>query len=891
MNKSLTLLIIFLTITFYQLDAQQTTAVDPELVQAELAKQGVSEEEVRAKLEERGIDIDNISPQELLALEPIVEEIIAEIKEEQELRKADTLSLERVPNILYNKDPFGDTMSIDTLEIIEIEEKDSTFIPIYGHDIFKKGNIKTFQSINDAVASDNYVLGQGDKLSVSIFGRSQENASFTLDENGVINPTGMSKINLKGLTLKAAKKLLISRYKQYYNFKQEEFAVTVDQTRMVVVNVYGEVRNSGSFSMSGSNTAINAIVEAGGVKEYGSIRNIKLIRASGDVIQLDLYDWLAGTGEAKDIQLMNNDVVHVPVASNIVSVKGGVNRPMRYEVRNGEKIGDIVRFAGGLSDNGYNKNIQVKRFQNGQLIFEDTYLEDNFSIINGDEILIRTVKEEFKNYVFAEGAFEFGGFYQYEKGMKVSDLVDKAKLSNDAYLDVAFIQKEKPDGTFSYVKVNLNELLKGNQNENILLSDKDKLIVYSQKRFSDELTFSINGAVRVPGEYPFDNSGEINFSDAITIAGDVLPNASEYGFIYRRDPFSNDLVQYYRVDIGEIKNNPTSAQNIALRPLDSIVIYDRERYIDSAMVEITGAVRKPDSYLFDPTLKLKDLILLSGGLKLEASKSKVQVARMILDAGEKVETEVLELTLDDDLLVNGENFELSPYDIITIRSLPEFEFQKKVKIEGEVVYPGEYAIVGNNENISTLINRANGLTSEAFPEGATFYRSEDGVGFIVVQLDEILKNPNHLSNLKLKDGDVISIPKSRDFVTITGETKAIELYPEKILQQGKFNVPYAGAKSARWYVDQYAAGLGENGRSRLITVQQPNGQIKKTVNYLFFKKYPKVEVGSIIKVGKVEEKILLEKEKEKVDWAQVFSQSIAQATSILSLILLLQRID
>ena len=153
-----------------------------------------------------------------------------------------------------------------------------------------------------------------------------------------------------------------------------------------------------------------------------------------------------------------------------------------------------------------------------------------------------------------------------------------------------------------------------------------------------------------------------------------------------------------------------------------------------------------------------------------------------------------------------------------------------------------------------------------------------------------MKSKNSKNNLILKEGDIINIPKQKDYVAIRGLTKAKDIYPDKILQTGQINVPYHGAKNAKWYVDEFAAGVGEGGRNRLITVEHPNGRIEKTEDYLFFKKYPSVQKGSIITVGRLENKREEEKkEREDVNWGKVFGDAIAQATGIITLIFLIER--
>ena len=238
-------------------------------------------------------------------------------------------------------------------------------------------------------------------------------------------------------------------------------------------------------------------------------------------------------------------------------------------------------------------------------------------------------------------------------------------------------------------------------------------------------------------------------------------------------------------------------------------------------------------------------------------------------------------------------FKLEPFDQIVVRSVHQFELQQFVTIEGEVKFPGPYAIIDDNEKLTNLIKRAGGLTEESFPAGATLYREDGGTGFVVLRLDEALKSNNDIHNFILKKGDVITIPKQKDLVTITGATRAIELYPENIVKSGKINVAYHKRKRAKWYVDEYAAGIGENGRSRLITVEYPNGEIKRTKKFLFFKVYPQVTEGSIVKVGVKPPKPpkAAGEKREKIDWGKTLADSLAQATAILSLVLLVQSLN
>jgi hypothetical protein len=296
-------------------------------------------------------------------------------------------------------------------------------------------------------------------------------------------------------------------------------------------------------------------------------------------------------------------------------------------------------------------------------------------------------------------------------------------------------------------------------------------------------------------------------------------------------------------------------------------------------------------------MTLVDVLSLAGGFTFSAASNRIDLFRVEMKDNQATKTIIATVEIDRDLnLINNDNsIELQPFDQIVVREVPEFEFQRNVMIEGEVRYPGPYALTTDNEKLRSVVERAGNLTLEAFPQGATLFRSLDSIGYVVIDLDEAMKNPKSKFNIILKDGDLIQVPKQQDLVRIIGYTNAAQLYPDRILnEQNGIAVPYHARKNARYYIDEFAAGVGPEGDACEITVEHANGQIERTRNYGLFKSYPRVKPGSVIRVGKEVEKKKSSsnnEEKEEVDWGKVFANSVAQATTILSLILLLQRID
>ncbi len=304
-------------------------------------------------------------------------------------------------------------------------------------------------------------------------------------------------------------------------------------------------------------------------------------------------------------------------------------------------------------------------------------------------------------------------------------------------------------------------------------------------------------------------------------------------------------------------------------------------------------MRNPGEYQWAESLKLQDLLTLAGGLRHEAASDRVEVFRVVINQNQPTSVVVGTFSVDSLFnVLNNNVFKLQPFDIVVVRAVPEFGLQKMVTVRGEVRYPGEYALIDRNEQLMSVLQRAGGLTTEAFPPGATLYRGEGQTGYVVLRLDAVLRDPADRHNFVLKAGDVIEIPKTKDLVAIRGATRAFDLYPEKIIgNNGSINVAHRPGKRAGWYVREYAAGFGGHALRKSLTVEEANGRLRRTKHFLVFRIYPRVSKGATINVArKPAEEPRPGVAKKTVDWDIVFAETIAKATSVLTLLVLLQRL-
>jgi hypothetical protein len=225
-----------------------------------------------------------------------------------------------------------------------------------------------------------------------------------------------------------------------------------------------------------------------------------------------------------------------------------------------------------------------------------------------------------------------------------------------------------------------------------------------------------------------------------------------------------------------------------------------------------------------------------------------------------------------------------------VRTAAEFELQRNVIISGEVRYPGQYTLIDKRERVLSLIQRAGGPTYAAFLEGAYMVRKEDNQGRILLNAQKVLEDPNSNYNYILHKGDSIFIPKMKDLVTIKG---AVNYPPIDSGYIDKIAVPFHEGKNALFYVQNYGAGVSryKNGKKNLIYVTYPSGQIRKTKVFLgIFRKYPKVEKGSIVSVEtkKRKKKEASASKGSNFDWQKFWATTMAQVSAALTLYLLMK---
>lgn len=634
---------------------------------------------------------------------------------------------------------------------------------VFGRNIFNTRNLTFEPSVNLATPS-NYRLGPGDEVIIDIWGASQNTIRQQISPEGTINISKIGPVNLSGMTVSAANDYLKAALNKIYNGLNNttdptsDIRLTLGNIRTIQINVMGEVVQPGTYALSSFSTVFHALYRAGGVSDIGSLRNVQLVRNGKNIATIDVYEFIMKGNTQDDIRLQEGDVVIVPAYDVLVKISGKVKRPMRFEMKKGESLSTLITYAGGFDADAYTRSLRVVR-QNGEEYEVNTVKDIDYSIYkmrNGDVVTAEAILNRFTNKLEIRGAVYRPGIYQLSGKLNtIRELVNEAQgLTGDAFLNRAVLYRQREDLTSEVVPVDIRSIMDGTS-PNLALMKNDILYIPS--------------------------------------------------------------------------------------------IHDLE---DRGNVTVHGEVAHPDSYPYADNMTLEDLIIQAGGLREAASTVRIDVSRRIKNPRSTADNDTIgqmySFSLKDGFVIDGQpGFILQPYDQVYVRRSPGYQAQQNVAIEGEILFGGNYAMTSREERLSDLVNKAGGPTSYAYLRGAKLTRvanaSEkkrmsdvvrlmqrqlgeamiDSLGIRVedtftvgIDLEKALSNPKGNADLVLREGDVISIPKNNNTVTINGAV----MVPN--------TVSYIQGKDVDYYLNQ-AGGYSDNAKKSKKFIVYMNGQVTK----------------------------------------------------------------
>lgn len=881
--RALTLSIILIfSVLSKNLYAQVENPKVMDQIRTALTAKGLTEEEVKTRLKAKGMDIDKMTQEELLMNRGAIEQVVAELEAEKSVSAGKTKKLvppgektEEVPDTAAIIKESVEEMLTDKAQEMLAKELPAT--DIYGHKVFRENSIAIYRISKDASPPESYVLGTGDKINILIFGKSQADLQYEINAGGYIQPNLMPKIFLSGLTLKQAKEMLIGRFSTYYTFNSDQFALTLNTSRTLTVNIFGEVERQGSYTTSALNTALNALAVSGGPTDFGSVRNIQIIRGSTKKI-LDVYAFMRNPIKQFDFYLQNNDIIYVPVAEKIVSIYGGVHRPMRYELKNSEGLKELIDFAGGLEITAYTNFVQVQSYENNAMVLKDYNLSEVLSgkqkleLKNGDIIFFKSINNPMKAFVKIEGALRYPGVYELKTSKTLKGVLQKAILLPEAKTDQAFIKRKLADKTIEILSISIDSLMTGKAKD-FPLQEEDNIFIYDQGKFIEQFSISVVGEVRAPFKENFKYNGRLKIQEAIMLAGGLKTAAASFGYIYRTDPFKPLKTEYIPIELAQVLND-------SLMPGDQLIILNKDIYERESLISLGGDVRTPIKLRYDPTLTVKDMILLAGGLTISSDYTQIEIFRLKFEFSKTPVRSLIKLSVDKEFNPVNESadFRIQPFDMIVVRTIAEFGLQETAELSGAVRRSGSYYLRKKKYHFSDMIKDAGGFLEDADVYNVSLVRYSDNSGLIVFNAEDAMKNKGSLKKDPIVwAGDYITVPKMSNTIQIEPVgTKYILGENQNVLQ-----ITYQGKLSAAKYIRNYAGGFARNADIKSLVVISGNGAVRATKRFLFFKKFPKVHPGDKIQVSLIPpEEVKQKREIKPLDTDKLVSRLLAVFTTL-----------
>ncbi|MDC1537783.1 SLBB domain-containing protein [Schleiferiaceae bacterium] len=876
------------------LSAQPSQEEARRMARTEASRQGVDPDELERRLQARGINTATLTMTDIPRIQPIVEEEIAKMKAEQSSTKDAIESGSLSGTAMSSKGGEQKESSIQTTTVelasdantvtktktndggpVQVKVDASTKnTMVFGKHIFANGSLSLYEVSKDYIPNDSYILGPGDVVTVSIFGKSQADLQFTIKSDGFIEPANLPKIYLKGISLGQAREVVRRRLQNFYQFEKGQFALTLTTSRTLTIQITGAVAQPGSYTLSAYNTAFNALIAAGGPNKLGTIRNIQVING-GRSKTLDVYEYLFNPSKQKDYYLQNNDIIYVPFIGDLIEIEGSVKQVGVYEMQAKETFTDLLKYSGGYLNDALEGEIQLVR-KNADGSFVKEYNGDALSSLtfeDGDKVIVATQTSDRKDYVEVGGLVDYPGVYGIKDYPTLKTLLEKVGLRDETRLDVGYLTRLRSDGTTQLESFSLTAVLAGEID--MALQAEDVITILDSRNYVDRSTVSISGEVRNPGSYTIDEN--VTIPALIDLSNGLTQEAKQdAAYIFRTYPNGETEVIAVSLDDAEF----------SFQDKDQLRILSERAFYDGAVISISGEVKIPLEIPFDQDISLREVVELAGGLTFAGDSTQLVVYRMAFEGLNIGELQEIPLNLSRD-----GDFIFSPFDALVVRRKFGFEFQEFVSIKGEVAYPGRYAL-REGETVKDLIRKAGGLTSEAFPQAATFQRQ--GKGRIFISIEKILRSGGSHENIEMLPGDQIIIP-TKDM------TVEIRLANTEAANYGRFaadyaresvNVAYVAGKSARWYVKNMVGGFGDDAKRTDVNVVYANGSVKDFKWYRVKYRYPKVKAGSTVVVGKRPEKKKEEREKRQsdFDWQEFSGTLLSQVTAVLSIYVLATQI-
>jgi len=748
----------------------------------------------------------------------------------------------------------------------------------FGLEVFRNKETQTDAIPMDIPVGPDYVVGSGDSLAIDLWGSVSQRLVRLVDRGGRVSLPNAGPLLVSGRTLGEVQVDVQHALRDVYRDISAD--VSLARVRTVRVYIVGDVVAPGAYDISALSTPLNALFVAGGVTGRGSLRYLKHFRGKQLIQQVDAYDLLLHGVRSDLKRLESGDTLLVPPIGAQVTIGGMVRRPGIYELLDEKSLAEALALAGGILPTAALRHIEVQRVEahekrtmltldiaSGSDHADADRQLDSFNIRDGDDIHIFPIAPYNEDTIYVQGHVLRPGRYSYKAGMKVTDVISAYSdmLPEPAPHYAEIVRLNAPDFRPSVESFDLAAAL-ANPATAPSLNRLDTVRIFSRYDFEKPPDVFVGGEVHAPGNYR--TSGQAHLRDAIYLAGGITSDASlDSAQLFRTQ--ADGSLRILSVDLSEaLAGNPVD--NILIQPRDRLLIHRKFEKVDAPTVNITGEVVKPGRYPLTANMQVADLVHAAGGLKRSAFSDSADLTRF---ATGNTASERLQVKLAAALTGDGnEDLPLHNGDVLAVRQIPQWnDLGASVTVGGEVQHPATYGIQPG-ERISSVLSRCAGFTPEAYPYGAVLIRREvrdlemrshlellnrikaeqaylkglpendadqksakltaiaqtetalsqlestAPVGRVVIHIPPDIKRlAKSASDISMRDGDLLIIPKKVNYVTVGGEV---------------FNptaVGYVPGRSAKWYLSQ-SGGLTQIADKGAVFVVRADGSVVSAKN-------------------------------------------------------------
>ena len=594
---------------------------------------------------------------------------------------------------------------------------------VFGASLFRNKNLDFAPNLTIATPPS-YIVGNGDVLSLTIYGYQELNVDVPVGVDGNLNIPYSGVVNISGLTLKAAKAKIFQRLSRngYNTLKngKSELSITLKEIRNVDVTVVG-AKVPGRYSVPGIASPYHVLHLAGGPASKGSYREVSQIRNGEIVGIIDLYDLLGSGTKSDDLRLEDGDVIFIPSYDGRVILDGEFKNPMTYEIKEGELLSSILSLSGGFSEQAFKEKLYLERVgKYGFVSYSIPRSEfDSFILKGGDHLIADTLNDRFRNRVAISGGVQISGYYGVQKGLKLSELIQMAGgYREDGLRGSAVISSMDTLGLRSYQNVPYSLFSTFNINEG------DSVLIPLIEYFKRKEFFTISGEVKTPGRIKWGKG--ISAYDAIILSngftGDADMNNIE---ISTKD---ENARKYNTVSVSLEESKEIDLKSGDLVSIKKIRVRD-----NVAFVNISGEIKRQGAFgLKQPYENLFEILDRAGGLTDFADENGAFLIRRS------------EISASDSSGFSSKNYEFkdSRYFKIDTISISQKSLKGSVKFilqnMDEIYIPGKSTIV----RIQGQVNSEKTVSYSSIKNFNAFLRMAGGVSEEGVSSKAFVVYPN-----------------------------------------------------------------------------------------------------------------------------------------------------